>query len=74
MPAKIKNGSRVRQIVTPIEGVVSRKELVGDDILVFVLDEASGQEVPLHEDNLEVLAEPDAEGLKDTSAPAPAAA
>jgi hypothetical protein len=58
MPAKIKDGSRVRQIVKPIEGFVTRKELVGDDILVFVQDEADGHEKVLHEDHLEVLQEP----------------
>ena len=61
MPAMFKNGARVRQVITPITGPIVRKDLIGDDIVYFILNEATGHEVPLPESAIELVPDPTTE-------------
>jgi hypothetical protein len=55
----IRVGSRVRQKPRLIEGIVTKREIIGEGVTYFVHDEATDHEVPLAEDVLEVLAPPE---------------
>lgn len=66
--AMIKIGARVRQKPRVIEGVVKKREIIGEGVTYFVHDDATGQEVPLDEAHVEWLSDPEPENASEAPA------
>lgn len=58
MSSLIRVGARVRQKPRLIEGLVTKREIIGEGVTYFVHDEATDHEVPIAGDDLEVLSDP----------------
>lgn len=69
----IKVGARVRQKPRIIEGVVMKREIIGEGVTYFVHDDATGQEVPLDENHIEWLSDPAEEAAAEAPAQKPEA-
>lgn len=69
----IKVGARVRQKPRIIEGVVTKREIIGEGVTYFVHDDATDQEVPLDEAHIEFLSDPTDDEAPEAPAAKPAA-
>lgn len=69
----IKVGARVRQKPRLIEGIVTKREIIGEGITYFVHDESSDHEIPLDERSVEWISDPVEDAAPEAPADDPAA-